>query len=201
MQRPRPGVDMRLNTQALSLLMKDPHTCTGVHAKTKEGKIIDFKAKGVVLATGGISTNKPLLAKYTSIDLEKVLIDGTQSGQDGDAHVMVEATAHGRTTHVCVASLFLNVKRFAYDSPLGVCAGMQPSNLWVNQDAVRFVDESIVSDTSACNKVVEIQGSVYSIMDQAGFDKYAAGATQNPENPPLSARPFPIFLPFNQIDL
>jgi len=91
---------------------------------------------------------------------------------------MVEATAHGKATHLCVASLFLNVKGFAFDAAMGVCAGMQPTNLWVNQDAVRFVDESIVSDTSACNKVVEIQGSVYSVMDQAGFDKYAAGATQ-----------------------
>jgi len=33
------GVDMRLNMQAVSLIMKDPYTCTGVRAKTKEGKI------------------------------------------------------------------------------------------------------------------------------------------------------------------
>jgi fumarate reductase flavoprotein subunit len=169
------GIDMRLKTPALSLLMKDPYTCGGVRAKTSAGKIIDFKAKAVVLATGGMSTNKKLLAKYTSIDLEKTLIDGPQSGQDGDGHVMVEATAHGKATHLCVASLFMNVKGFAYDSPLGVCAAMQPTNLWVNQDGLRFTDEGIVNTSlPGCNKQVETQGSVFSIMDQAGFDKYAA---------------------------
>jgi len=173
------GIDLRLKTPAISLLMKDPYTCTGVRAKNAEGKIIDFKAKAVVLATGGMSTNKALLAKYSSIDMGKVLIDGPASGQDGDGHVMVEATAHGKAMHLCVASLFINVKGFAYASPMGVCAGMQPTNLWVNQDAVRFADESIVSSTEGCNKMVEIQGSVYSIMDEAGFDKYAGGGCQS----------------------
>lgn len=172
------GIDLRLKTQAISLILKNPYTCTGIRAKTAEGKIIDFKARAVVLATGGMSTNKERLAEYTSIDLEKVVIDGPASGQDGDGHKMIEETAHGRATHLCVSSLFLNVKGFAYSSPMGVCAGMQPTNLWVNQDAIRFTDESIVSQTAACNKAVEIQGSVYSIMDQDGFNKYAAGGCQ-----------------------
>jgi fumarate reductase flavoprotein subunit len=173
------GIDLRMKTPAVSLLLKDPTTCTGVRARTAEGKTIEFKAKAVVLATGGMSTNKALLAKYSTIDMEKVLIDGPASGQDGDGHVMVEASAHGKAMHLCVSSLFINVKGFAYASSMGVCAGMQPTNLWVNQDAVRFTDESIVSSTEGCNKMVEIQGSVYSIMDQAGFDKYAAGGCQS----------------------
>jgi len=172
------GIDMRLKTEAISLLLKDPYTCIGLRAKAADGKIIDFKAKAVVLATGGMSTNRERLAEYTSIDLDKVITDGCKSGQDGDGHKLVEKTAHGRATHLCIASLFLNVKGFAYSSPMGVCAGMQPTNLWVNQDAIRFTDESIVSRGSACNKVVEIQGSVYSIMDQDGFNKYASGACQ-----------------------
>ncbi|MEF2074285.1 FAD-dependent oxidoreductase [Consotaella aegiceratis] len=172
------GVELRPSTQAISLLMADPYTCTGLRARTDDGKVIDFNAKGVILATGGMSTNKELLAQYTSIDLEKVVIDGPPTGQDGDGHVMVEATAHGRSTHLCVSSLFLNVKGFAFNSPLGACAGMQPTNLWVNQDGVRFADESIVRETAPCNKVVEIQGNVFSIMDQNGFDRYAAGGAQ-----------------------
>ena len=172
------GIDMRLKTQAISLILKDPYTCTGIRARTAGGKIIDFKAKAIILATGGISTNKERLAEYTSIDLDKVIINGCKSGQDGDGHKMIEQTAHGRATHLCVASLFLNVKGFAYNSPMGMCAGMQPTNLWVNQDAIRFVDEGIVSDMVASNKVVEIQGNVYSIMDREGFNRYASGGSQ-----------------------
>jgi fumarate reductase flavoprotein subunit len=173
------GVDMRLRTQALSLVLKDPYTCTGIRTKTADGRIIEFKTKAVVLATGGMSTNKERLTEYTSVDLDKVIIDGPPSGQDGDGHKMVEATAHGKATHLCVSSMFLNVKGFAYSSSLGVCAAMQPTNLWVNQDAIRFTDEGIVSQSVGANKAVEIQGSVYSIMDQDGFNKYAAGGCQN----------------------
>jgi len=172
------GIDLRLKTPVLTLLLDGPYTCVGVRAQDAGGKIIDFKARAVVLATGGMSTDKKRLAEYTSIDLEKVIIDGVQSGQDGDGHKMVEQTAHGRSTHLCVSSLFINVKGFAYSSPMGVCAGMQPTNLWVNQDGVRFVDESVVQNSVACNKAVEIQGHVYSVMDQGGFDRYAAGGCQ-----------------------
>jgi fumarate reductase flavoprotein subunit len=169
---------MRLKTGAISLLMKDPYSCTGVRAKTSEGKTIDFKAKAVVLATGGMSTNRARLAEYTSIDLEKVFTDGPKSGQDGDGHKMVEATAHGRATHLCISSMDLSVRGFSFTSPMGACVGGQP-NLWVNQDAVRFTDENIVKDVVARNKAVEIQGSVFSIMDQEGFDKYAASGIQS----------------------
>jgi len=61
------GIDPRPKTPAISLLMKDPHTCIGVRAKDKDAKIIDFKAKAVVLATGGMSTNPALLTRASSV--------------------------------------------------------------------------------------------------------------------------------------
>lgn len=166
------GLDMRLNSRAIGLLMGDDYTCTGVRIEEDGGKTIDFKAKAVVLATGGMSTNKELLAQYSSIDMEKVI--GWGAGQDGDGQLMVEQTAHGRANHLCVASLFNNVKDFAYDSPLGVCVAMQPTNLYVNQDAIRFVSEAI-RGTAESGKMVETQGSVYSILDKDHIEKYANG--------------------------
>lgn len=65
--------------------------------------------------------------------------------QDGDGHLMAEQTAHGRANHLTVDSLFNNVKDFSYDSALGVCVAMQPSNFWVNQDGLRFMNENISS--------------------------------------------------------
>ena len=59
---------------------------------------------------------------------------------------------------------------------------MQYTNLWVNQDGVRFMDESGGSSlgTSASGKVIECQGQVYSIMDQSHIDRYAnGGATRH----------------------
>lgn len=98
-------------------------------------------------------------------------------GQDGDGHLMAEQTAHGRANHLTVDSLFNNVKDFSYDSALGVCVAMQSSNFWVNQDGLRFMNENI-SSTAVSGKVVETQGSVWSIVDANGIQKYAEGGCQ-----------------------
>ncbi len=166
---------MLTETPATQLLLSDEYTVEGVRAKTKDGKYVDYKAKAVVLATGGMSTNKTLLADYTSQDLDKTI--GWGQGQDGDGHLMAEQTAHGRANHLTVDSLFNNVKDFSYDSALGVCVAMQPSNFWVNQDGLRFMNENI-SSTAVSGKVVETQGSVWSIVDADGIQKYAEGGCQ-----------------------
>ena len=108
------GLEVLTETPATQLLVEDDYTVTGVRAKTKDG----------------MSTNKTLLANYTSQDLDKTI--GWGQGQDGDGHLMAEQTAHGRANHLAVDSLFNNVKDFSYDSALGVCVAMQPSNFWVN---------------------------------------------------------------------
>lgn len=169
------GLEVLTETPATQLLLSDEYTVEGVRAKTKDGKYVDYKAKAVVLATGGMSTNKTLLAGYTSQDLDKTI--GWGQGQDGDGHLMAEQTAHGRANHLTVDSLFNNVKDFSYDSALGVCVAMQPSNFWVNQDGLRFMNENI-SSTAVSGKVVETQGSVWSIVDADGIQKYAEGGCQ-----------------------
>ena len=67
------GLEVLTETPATQLLLSDEYTVEGVRAKTKDGKYIDYKAKAVVLATGGMSTNKTLLAGYTSQDLDKTI--------------------------------------------------------------------------------------------------------------------------------
>ncbi len=173
------GVDMRLSTTATALVMdgSDEYLCTGIQATDESGSVIQFNTKAIILCTGGLSTNRDLLAQYTSQDLDKVITDGVTSGQDGDGHMMVERTVHGKVGHLCVSSLFINVEGFAYASSLGVVCGMQPTNLWVNQDGYRPVDEEVVSDTTNCNKVVEEQGRCISVIDQASWDQYKATGT------------------------
>ena len=165
-------VTIEKSTPATQLLVSDDYTVTGVRAKTADGKYVDYTAKAVVLATGGMSTNKTLLANYSSQDLEKTI--GWGQGQDGDGQLMAEQTAHGRANHLTVDSLFNNVQGFSYDSALGACVGMQPSVFWVNQDGLRFMNESITS-TAVSGKVVEEQGEVWSILDTDAVAKYAAG--------------------------
>ena len=169
------GIDMRKNARAKALVMADEYTCTGVQYIDADKKIIELDAKAVILCTGGMSTNKALLSYYSSQDMDKII--GWGAGQDGDGHLMAEQTAHGRANHLTVSSLFNNVAGFAYDSPLGVAATMQYTDLFVNEDGVRFADESQGGNlgTSESGKLIEGEGYVWSILDQSMIQKYEAG--------------------------
>ena len=169
------GVDMRSNARAKALVMQDEYTCTGVQYIDKDGAIVQLNAKAVILCTGGMSTNKALLSYYSSQDMEKII--GWGAGQDGDGHLMAEQTAHGRANHLTVSSLFNNVEGFAYDSPLGVAVAMQYTDLYVNEDGLRFCDESQggMLGTSESGKLIEGEGYVWSILDQSMVQKYEAG--------------------------
>ena len=173
------GVDIRTEARAFALVLADPYTVTGVQYVGADGSVTQLNAKAVILATGGMSTNKELLAQYSSQDMGKII--GWGDGQDGDGHLMAEQTAHGRANHLTVDSLFNNVgngdESLAYASPLGVAATMQYSDLFVNEYGLRFADESNGGGlgTSQSGKLIESQGYVYTILDQSMIDRYEAG--------------------------
>ena len=56
------GVDVRTGTKGLDLIMEDGKA-TGIKVECKEGTY-DIKADAVIVATGGFSHNKELLAEY-----------------------------------------------------------------------------------------------------------------------------------------
>ena len=173
------GVDIRMSCRATALLTEDEYTVTGVQYVDADGNVVHVNATAVILATGGMSTNKDLLAQYSSQDMSKII--GWGDGQDGDGHLMAEQTAHGRANHLCVASLFNNVGNgedsFAYDSALGSCVSMQYSDCFINEYGIRFADESGggVLGTSEGGKLIESQGYVFSIVDRSMLDAYEAG--------------------------
>ncbi len=169
------GIDMRKYARAKALLMDDPYTCRGLQYVMNDGRVTTVKAKAVILCTGGMSTNKELLSYYSSQDMEKII--GWGVGQDGDGQLMAEQTAHGRANHLTVSSLFNNVAGLAYDSPLGVAATMQYSDLFVNEDGFRFADESQGGSLGIAEsgKLIEGEGYVWSILDQSMIARYEAG--------------------------
>ena len=169
------GIDMRKSARAKALVMADDYTCAGVQYVDEDGKITQLNAKAVILCTGGMSTNKALLSYYTSQDLEKTI--GWGVGQDGDGQLMAEQTAHGRANHLTVSSMFNNVDGLAYDSKLGVAGTMQYSDLFVNEDGIRFADESQKDNLGSTEggKMIETEGYVWSILDTSMIKKYEAG--------------------------
>jgi fumarate reductase flavoprotein subunit len=178
------GVDIRIDSRVTALFTSDEYTVTGVQYEDASGGVIHVNAKAVILATGGMSANKDLMREYCSQDVEKLL--GWGQGQDGDGQLLVEQTAHGRARSLTLDSCFNNlgdgINNAAYDSPLGVCAAMQYTNLFVNQDGLRFADESGggTLENILSGKLVESQGCVFSILDTSAITKYeAGGCTRN----------------------
>ena len=46
---------------------------TGVQYVDEAGSVVQIDCKAVILATGGMSTNKELLAQYSSQDMSKII--------------------------------------------------------------------------------------------------------------------------------
>lgn len=168
------NVSLYLSTRATALVVSDDgYEVTGIQVVNTDGTYTTISCKAVILATGGLSTNFDLLSFYTGQDVHEKC-HGWGAGQDGDGHLLVEQTAHGHCKSITVSSLFNNVKGFEYDSPLGVAATMQPKNLYVNQYGLRFGSE-VISDTAASGKMVEGQGTVWSIMGQNLISEFENG--------------------------
>ncbi len=74
------GVDVRTGTKGLDLIMEDGKA-TGIKVECKEGTY-DIKADAVIVATGGFSHNKELLAEYAP-GAER-LATSNQMGATGD---------------------------------------------------------------------------------------------------------------------
>ena len=188
------NITLYTSTRATALHVSDDgYAVTGIQVQNADGTYTDITCKAVLLATGGLSTNFDLLSYYTGQDVHEKC-HGWGAGQDGDGHLLVEQTAHGRCKRITVSSLFNNVKGFAYDSPLGVAATMQPKNVYVNQYGLRFGSE-MIQDTAASGKMVESQGVVWSIMGQNLISEFENGGCTRK----YSA--FSDVLPGNQVDL
>ncbi|MBR2834816.1 MAG: FAD-binding protein [Coriobacteriales bacterium] len=158
------GIEALLETPAVDLLM-DGNTCVGARARTPEGKLIDYKAPTVCLATGGIGSNDDMMEEYTKLELGKWRHLGA-AGQDGDAITMVEKTIHGRAKNVCAANMWLTIDGAPVMSVVNNVAGQEGSNIWINQKGVRFMNESLAQQFFVCNNLVHGQGRAYSLFDQ-----------------------------------
>lgn len=166
------NLELRLETRATALLLDDEYTCTGVQLRNADGTYTDVHANAVVLCTGGMSNNLDLLQYYSGQDICKC--EAYSTGQDGDGHLMVEQTAHGKCKTIALSSLLVHVRDFPMDSVLSVAAGMNATALWVNQEGERFTDESSLNDVLHC-KAVEQQGKVFSIIGSNLMKYYEDG--------------------------
>jgi fumarate reductase flavoprotein subunit len=125
-----------------------------------------------MVATGGMGNNAELLSYYTGLDVaEKSTEIGM--GQDGDGHLLVEYTAHGKIKNVDPSSGWVLAKGMEVSSPLSCAASMQAANVHVNQTGTRFNSEDYSSTRGGTQDHNFInQGKVFSVMGKGLIDYF-----------------------------
>lgn len=163
------GVQIMTSTPGSSILLTDG-VVSGVRATVDDDSLIDVYAKAVILATGGMAANTEELLKRTDVESGRFNYWGLM-GQTGDGIIMAEEAGMGKATHITVCNLGMSVPGLGLSDEFGICIGNEPTNLWVNQDAVRFIPESYTFHPPGAANAVLNQIKVFSIMDQTTIDR------------------------------
>lgn len=127
-----------LNTEVTDLKLEDGKV-VGVKAVDKEGNELTLKSrKGVVIATGGFSSNVELRSKYNSA-LGPELPSTNQPGSTGDGIIMAEKAAAN-----LIQMDYIQLNPFGdpdNGSLLGCLFPSVEEMIYVNLDGKRFIDE------------------------------------------------------------
>jgi fumarate reductase flavoprotein subunit len=163
----RLGVDIRYQTRAVQLIRKGRGRVTGVIARDKRGKYVQFNAhNAVVLCTGDYGNNPGMMKKYCSIAADIARTNNIYMGANenlkaapeplnvGDGHQMamwigavMEPAPHAPVAHATVA-------------PLGNGAFLR-----VNINGVRYENEDVPGQSIA-NSIVRQPGQkVWQVFD------------------------------------
>jgi predicted oxidoreductase len=128
------GAEIRVNSPVTSLIVENG-AVTGVVVTAKDSTY-QVKAKRVILATGGIGSNREMIREFMPEFANS--ISWSVVGHTGDAISMtrdIKAALNGWGVMGQICFDTIN----GYDPPFGTLPGA--SSLWVNDDGNRFADE------------------------------------------------------------
>ena len=149
------GIEVRTGTKGLDLIMEDGKA-TGVKVECKEG-YYDIKADAVIVATGGFSSNKELLAKYAPGT--ETLKTSNQMGTTGDfIPVFEENNIALDKMDVTRIFPFINI-------PRRDLTGGPDGFILVNNEGERFIDETTREMALASAIQSQPNGEVFYIYD------------------------------------
>lgn len=138
----RSGVSISYDTRAISLIYED-FTVKGVLAK-KNNKAAEFRAKSVVLASGGFESNAEWRSRYLGPNWEMAKVRGTRFN-NGDGIRMaldIGASPHGNWSGCHAVGWERNAPEFG-DLDVGdqFQKHSYPFGIMINAKGERFVDE------------------------------------------------------------
>ena len=173
------GLDIRYETPAKQLVTDDSGAVTGVLAVDKDGKVIQFNAKAVIIGTGGYANNDNMMKQLCEVDPAKICAAGTTSGREGDGIRMarhagaIMAPAPG--TAAWYGPILYGT---TYGTPVQAATSLQPV-LWINENCDRFVAEDMFHrNFPFAGMAQKSQKTVYTMLTQKFLDQYEAEGVQ-----------------------
>ncbi len=128
-------------TKAKQLIMDDRGKVIGVRAAGPDGRLIDYMADAVVIATGGYAGNKEMLETFVDPNADEMMVRGTPWATGEGMQMAHEAGA------MWVAMGGLTSLHIAAVSPDNTASGNPsravPFCLGINRDGSRYVNESL----------------------------------------------------------
>lgn len=167
------GATFMTETPAVDLVITNG-AVAGVYAQKSDGTVIQINAKAVILASGGYANNDEMMLAR-GYDMTYTTNQGVP-GHDGDGlRMAVEAGGNDVSNARCfLRDPYIYGLNFFLPFSQGICRG--GAQLWVNQDAERYVNERCGAITSGNNSnAVHSQKVSWMIFDRAQADVYAAG--------------------------
>lgn len=170
------GVELLTQTAAVDLDTDKNgkiSTITILNPKTREHQVIH--AKAIVLATGGYLNNSKMMKNLTHYDTERLVPVSSGKGTGDGLKLGWKAGAkqYGTGLAMLFGGYLKDTDEPSYkfmSSQMNTAAGQQPL-LWVNENAERFVDESVVYNFSYAGNAIYTQNKVFSILDQGVIDR------------------------------
>jgi len=161
----RVGVDCRVNTKAIKIIMNAGKT-SGIEVESKDGKYA-INAKAVIIATGGFAGNPKLIEKYNPTWVNRPTTGSTSATGDGITMVLdvggdVRDMQQIKINPACHLTSIggKSLSRLVSYSAL------------VNHEGKRFVNEDLQSVTEISQKMIQqTKSEAFLIFDQTAIDE------------------------------
>ncbi|MEG2203959.1 MAG: flavocytochrome c, partial [Oscillospiraceae bacterium] len=154
------GIEVRLNTKATSVLMKDG-AAVGILAESDDAKLT-INAKAVVITTGGFGANEAL---YTSYKPElKGFVTTNAPGATGDGIVMAKEVG-AKLVDMEQIQIHPTVHQA---TSIMITEGLRGDGaILVNQGGLRFFNEMETRDKVSAAEIAQDGSCAYLLFDQA----------------------------------
>ena len=153
------GVDIRLGTKGMDLVMEDG-ACKGVVVLNNDNETYTINAKSTILATGGFCSNKELLAEYAPG--YEVFNTSNQMGTTGDFVKIFEQNGF-KTENMGKMSFFSNII-----VPYRDLTGGADMNLLANKEGTLLPNKS----GKDRGTMIQENGAAFYITDKTGYDSF-----------------------------